>query len=112
MERECSITPPEESTRESGSTTRSTVMESSSMPTETDTKGPGEMGNVQITVYTNIQMEMSMTGSGAMTPRKVRGNWTWLLATNTREIGKLVRKMAKVVIFLFRSVYLCQWGHL
>jgi hypothetical protein len=87
-------------------------MGSLNMLMETDTKEPGEMDSARITEYTNTQTEMSMMESGATTPSKVRESLIWLLAINTRVIGKLERKMEKVNIFLFRSVCFCQRGHL
>ena len=108
MERESSITKPEESTRENGSTTKSTAMEPSSTQMETDTKEPGEMDSARITEYTNIPMETSMMVNGATTPRKVRESWIWRLAINMRGSGRLARKMAKVNNFLLRFVYFCE----
>ena len=108
MERESSIIKQEANTRENGSTTRSMVMESSSMAMETATKEPGEMDSDLITEYTNIQMEMFMMESGGMTAKKVKGSLIWPPETNTKEIGNQERKMAKVAIFLFRSLCFCQ----
>lgn len=68
------------------------------MPMEIAMKAPGEMDSAPIMEYTNIRMAMFMMESGATIQKRGTEDWIWRLAISIKEIGKLVKKTAKVFL--------------
>ena len=100
MEKEFIITVPVENTRDSGSMTRSMGMVSFSTRTEIATKAIGGTASDPIMEFISTRTGMYTTENGETTSRKARVNYKWLPETNTKEIGRPAKRMAKVLFSL------------
>ena len=112
QEKEFIIIKLEENIKVSGSMIKNMDSEPFNMQMEINMKEFGEMDKDGKMEFINTPMVMFMKVNGEMISNKVMENLIWQLEINTKDSGKEARKMAKVNIFIFRSVHFRKWRYL